>query len=129
MFEFLFKYPPTVFSKGTFVFLGEWPIWALTIALLAAAAVLGWTIWSRRNAIAPSMRGRRTVVVWLLESLLICLLLFLLWQPALSIATLRPQQNIVAVGVDDSASLAINDASGGGARQADAKRGLEFGVI
>ncbi len=106
MFEFLFKYPPTVFSKGTFVFLGEWPIWALTIALLAAAAVLGWTIWSRRNAIAPSMRGRRTVVVWLLESLLVCLLLFLLWQPALSIATLRPQQNIVAVVVDDSKSMA-----------------------
>jgi hypothetical protein len=105
MFEFLFKYPPTVFSKGTFVLLGQWPIWALTIALLAAAAGLGWTIWSRRKVIAPSMRGRRTVVVWLLESLLVCLLLFLLWQPALSIATLRPQQNIVAVVIDDSKSM------------------------
>jgi uncharacterized membrane protein len=37
--------------------------------------------------------------------LLVCLLLFLLWQPALSIATLRPQQNIVAVVIDDSKSM------------------------
>ncbi|HEY6389630.1 MAG TPA: glutamine amidotransferase [Bryobacteraceae bacterium] len=106
MFEFLFKYPPTVFSKGSFVLLGQWPVWALTMALVAAAAGLGWTIWSRRNVIAPSMRGARTAVVWLLETLLVCLLLFLLWQPALSIATLRPQQNIVAVVIDDSKSMA-----------------------
>jgi len=37
------------------------------------------------------MRGTRTAVVWLLETLLVCLLLFLLWQPASVIATLRPQ--------------------------------------
>ena len=32
-------------------------------------------------------------------------LLLMLWHPALSVATLRPQQNIVAVVVDDSASM------------------------
>ena len=106
MFEFFFKYPPTVFAKGTFVLLGQWPLWALIGTLLLAAGGLGWTIWRRRAAIAPSMRGRRTAVVWLLETLLLCLLLFLLWQPALSIATLRPQQNIVAVVIDDSKSMA-----------------------
>src|SRR5258708_23912918 len=127
MFEFLFKYPPTVFSKGTFVLLGQWPIWALAIGLLAAAAGLGWTIWSRRSAIAPSMRGRRTIVVWLLESLLVCLLLFLLWQPALSIATLRPQQNIVAVVIDDSKSMAtIED---GQSRKDQVLKTLNGGLI
>ena len=35
------------------------------------------------------------------------LILFLLWHPALSIATLRPQQNVVAVLVDDSRSMGI----------------------
>ena len=39
--------------------------------------------------------------------LLAALLLFLLWHPALSVATLQPQQNIVAVVVDDSSSMAI----------------------
>jgi uncharacterized membrane protein len=109
MFEFLFKYPPTVFAKGSFVLLGQWPVWTLAALLLIAAAGLGWVIWSRRRAIAPTMRGPRTAVVWILQSLLVCLLLFLLWQPALSIATLRPQQNIVALVIDDSKSMSTQE--------------------
>jgi len=109
MFEFLFKYPSTVFAKGSFVLLGQWPLWLLSALLVACAGGLGWVIWSRRTAIAPTMRGPRTAVVWILQSLLVCLLLFLLWQPALSIATLRPQQNIVAVVIDDSKSMATQE--------------------
>ena len=39
MFEFLFKYPASVFSKGTFVFAGGWPLWLLGIAILAGVAI------------------------------------------------------------------------------------------
>jgi uncharacterized membrane protein len=127
MFEFLFKYPPTVFSKGTFVLLGEWPRWALIACLLVAAGVLGWVIWNRRNRIAPTIRGPRTAVVWILQSLLVCLLLFLLWQPALSIATLRPQQNIVAVVIDDSKSMATQE--GGSSRKEQVVRTLNNGLL
>jgi uncharacterized membrane protein len=109
MFEFLFKYPRAVFSKGTFVLLGQWPLWLLISALLGAAVLLGFAIWNRRQAIAPSMRGPRTVAVWVLQTFLVCLLLFLLWQPAMSVATLRPQQNIVAVVIDDSKSMAAQE--------------------
>src|SRR5580704_6843578 len=109
MFEFLFKYPRTVFDKGSFVLLSQWPVWTLTALLLVAAAGLGWVIWSRRRVVAPTMRGPRSAVVWILQSLLVCLLLFLLWQPALSIATLRPQQNIVAVVIDDSKSMSTQE--------------------
>ncbi len=111
MFEFFFKYSPTVFSKGKFVLLGQWPAWLLVVLAVAAAGGLGYLIWSRRKAVAPSMRGPRTAVVWLLETLLVCLLLFLLWQPALSIATLRPQQNIVALVIDDSKSMSAKEGS------------------
>ena len=109
MFEFLFKYPSTVFAKGSFVLLGQWPLWSLSALLVACAGGLGWVIWTRRRAIAPTMRGPRTAVVWIFQSLLVCLLLFLLWQPALSIATLRPQQNIVAVVIDDSKSMSTQE--------------------
>ncbi|HEX6896048.1 MAG TPA: glutamine amidotransferase, partial [Bryobacteraceae bacterium] len=85
------------------------PVWALVLAIAAAAAGLGYIIWQRRRAVAPSIRGPRTIVVWLLQSALVCLLLFLLWQPALSISTLRPQQNIVAVVIDDSHSMSLQE--------------------
>ena len=38
MFEFLFKYPPAIFSKGKFVLLSPWPVWLLLLLLVAAAA-------------------------------------------------------------------------------------------
>lgn len=47
-----------------------------------------------------------------MQTALAALLLFLLWHPALSVATLKPQQNIVAVVVDDSASMATPDENG-----------------
>jgi uncharacterized membrane protein len=127
MFEFLFKYPPTVFAKGSFVLLSQWPVWTLAAFLLIAAAGLGWVIWSRRRAIAPTMRGPRTAVVWILQSLLVCLLLFLLWQPALSIATLRPQQNIVAVVIDDSKSMSTKEE--GQTREAQVLATLNGGLL
>ncbi len=127
MFEFLFKYPPTVFSKGTFVLLGDWPRWALIVALIAAAGVLGWVIWNRRSRIAPTVRGPRTAVVWILQSSLVCLLLFLLWQPALSIATLRPQQNIVAVVIDDSKSMSTQE--NGSSRKEQVVKALNNGLL
>ena len=33
MFEFLFKYPATVFSRGQFVLLAPWPVWLLVVAV------------------------------------------------------------------------------------------------
>jgi hypothetical protein len=58
---------------------------------------------------------------------MLALILFLLWHPALSVATLRPQQNVVAVLVDDSRSMGITDA--GGTREAAAKRVLDSGLL
>src|SRR5450631_1550851 len=122
MFELLFKYPASIFHKGQFVFLTPWPVWALAIAILAAAGALFWHV--RRNH--GMLSGARPLAIWLLESGLIALVLFLLWHPALSIATLRPQQNVVAVLVDDSRSMSIRDSSGtrGAAAQAALNGGL-----
>ena len=47
MFEFLFKYPRTVFRKGEFVFASGWPGWLLLLVILAAAGGLVWHL--RRN--------------------------------------------------------------------------------
>src|ERR1700732_4043302 len=101
MFEFLFKYPATVFSRGQFVFLAPWPVWILAVAVLMAGGALAWHVSRHRGLLS----GVRPVVVWVLETALVALVLFLIWHPAISIATLRPQQNVVAVLVDDSRSM------------------------
>src|SRR4051812_24302856 len=123
MFELLFKYPASIFHKGQFVFLTPWPVWLLIIASLFAAGALFWHVRRQRGLLT----GLRPVAIWVLESCLVALLLFLLWHPALSVATLRPQQNVVAVLVDDSRSMALNDA--GGTRSAAAKSVLDSGLL
>jgi hypothetical protein len=45
MFEFLFKYPASVFAKGKIVLLGGFPVWLLVAAILVASAALGFAIW------------------------------------------------------------------------------------
>src|ERR1700751_5062625 len=108
MFEFLFKYPASIFHKGHFVLLTPWPLWMLGAGILVAAAALFWNV--RRNH--GMLSGLRPMGFWLLETGLLALILFLLWHPALSVATLRTQQNVVAVLVDDSHSMSISDANG-----------------
>ena len=41
MFQFLFKYPSPVFTKGRFVLLSTWPKWLLPVLIVAFAAGLG----------------------------------------------------------------------------------------
>src|ERR1700686_229952 len=121
MFEFFLKYPRSVYTRGQFSLLGAWPKWMLVLLILAAAAGLAWLIRSRLSQAAPVMRGWRVWVIWGLQTLLAALLLVLLWHPAITLAELKPQQNIIAVLVDDSRSMAISgDGADGLSRQAQA---------
>ena len=63
-----------------------------------------------------------------MQSALIALVLLLLWQPAMLIAELSSQQNIIAVVVDDSRSMSIAD-SAGKTREAAAIAALEGGLL
>lgn len=92
--------------------LGSWPLWVLAALIVSAALGLGWLLWRRRSRQPGSLRLGRAAVLWLLETALAALLLVLLWQPAMSVSTLKPQQNVVAVVVDDSTSMAVADANG-----------------
>ncbi len=127
MFEFFLKYPRSVYARGQFAFLGAWPKWMLVLLILAAAVGLAWLIRSRLSQAAPVMRGWRAWVIWSLQTLLAALLLVLLWQPAITVAELKPQQNIIAVLVDDSRSMAISE--DGSTRQAQAVQALQNGVL
>ncbi|HVV45693.1 MAG TPA: hypothetical protein VHC72_10815, partial [Bryobacteraceae bacterium] len=96
MFEFLFKYPPAVFSKGKFLLLSGWPVWLLLLLIVLAGAGLFWNLRQRQGLLTNS----RKLLIWLAQTALIALVLFMLWHPAISVARLRPQENVVAVLVD-----------------------------
>src|SRR5579864_2737578 len=127
MFEFFLKYPRSVYARGQFALLAAWPKWALILLIVAAAAALAWLIRSRLTQAAPVMRGWRAWVIWGLQTLLAALVLVLLWQPAITVAELKPHQNIIAVLVDDSRSMAISE--DGLTRQAQAVKALQSGVL
>ena len=112
MFQLLFKYPGAVFTKGRFVLLSPWPAWLLPVLIVAAAGGVAMLIRSRLRHAAPNLTGWRAIVIWGMQSALIALILFLLWQPAILISELNSQQNIIAIVVDDSRSMAIADSNG-----------------
>src|SRR5580692_3143848 len=128
MFQFLFKYPIPVFTKGRFVLLGGWPAWVLVVFILIAAGGLALLIRWRLRSAGRELRSRCGWLIWGLQSALVALVLVLLWQPAMLVSELNSQQNIIAVVVDDSRSMRIAD-SNGKTREDAAIAALENNVL
>jgi len=127
MFQFLFKYPSPVFTKGRFALLSAWPAWLLPVFILICAGGLALLIrWRLRHSEAK-VSGGRAGVVWGMQSTLVALILLLLWQPAMIVGELSSRQNIIAVVIDGSRSMGIAD-SDGKTREAAAIAALNGGV-
>jgi uncharacterized membrane protein len=128
MFQFLFKYPIPVFTKGRFVLLGAWPAWLLPVLILVSAGGLAALLRWRMRYSEAKLQASRAGAVWSMQSALVALLLLLLWQPAMIVGELSSRQNIIAVVVDGSRSMSIAD-SNGKTREAAAIAALDGGVL
>ncbi len=128
MFQLLFRYPSPVFSKGRFVLLGSWPAWLLPALIVIISGGLAFLIRRNLRNAAPNLRNWRAWAIWGMQSALIALILTLLWQPAMVVSELSSQQNIIAIVIDDSRSMAIAD-SEGKTREAAAVNALENGIL
>ncbi|HYK36546.1 hypothetical protein [Alloacidobacterium sp.] len=128
MFQLFFKYPSPVFAKGRLVLLATWPAWLLPVLIIGFACGLALLVRLRMRDAAPKLQSWRAWVVWGLQSTLVALILLLLWQPAITISALNSQQNIIAVVVDDSRSMAIPD-SNGKTRESAALAALQGGIL
>jgi uncharacterized membrane protein len=127
LFQFLFNYPSTLFAQGRIVLLAPLPAWTLWLLVVAVAAGLAALIWWRVPKPASRTSRWRAGVIWALQSLLLAVLLWMLWQPALTVTELRPQQNVVALLIDDSRSMGLIE--DGASREAQARGVLEGGVL
>jgi len=121
VFEFLFKYRPVLYSKGTFAFRPQWP-WYVTVLLAAGAILVAYFLYRRTAGALPKYSG------FLLSSFRAFALLFLLLiflQPVLILRSAIPQQSFLAVAYDTSKSMEIQDGSEGKSRLETAKSLLQ----
>ncbi|MCS7023542.1 MAG: hypothetical protein NZV14_01990 [Bryobacteraceae bacterium] len=127
MFDFFFKYPASVFAKGQFVLLASWPLWWMAALMVVGGLLLAWAVWRQRKRVAGRARGLRLAALWALQAAMLALLLLMLWQPALSVSTLKPQQNIIAVVLDDSKSMSLVE--NGSSRKQKVLEALNQGLL
>jgi len=105
LFELLFKYRPLLFEQGELSLAASWPVWLLVVGGLAVALPVILSYAGPRGEAGPleraALAGIRLAIVALL---VLCLL-----QPTLTLTSVVPQRNFVAVLVDDSRSMTVAD--------------------
>lgn len=108
VFELLFKYRPNVFAQGDVAFESAWPLSLLSLAVLlavggAAAAVATYRVVRTKDA------WRDRLVLAGLRLAAVAVILACLLRPVLVLKAAVPQQNFLAVLLDDSRSMQIAD--------------------
>lgn len=105
IFEFLFKYPLTVFERGSFAF--STPSSGLLIALLVILAGF-LSLFTIRWA-GTFSRRRERIYLLVLRSAALLLLLFCALQPVLVVSIAVPQENFIGILIDDTLSMQLTD--------------------
>src|SRR5450432_404071 len=108
IFQFLFKYRPTEFAKGSFAFGAPFSV---VILLLAGAAIGVPALFSYIGVRGKSTRRDRWVLGGLRAAALVVLVVCL-FRPMLLLSAAVPQRNYVGVLIDDSRSMRVADRDG-----------------
>ena len=103
MFDWLFNYPKTDFDAGAVTFASSLSSWLLVALILLAAVVLGFSMWRRRDQLSAA----KLWTIGLLQLAVAGILLTLIWQPTLRVATISAGENTVATLLDSSASMQV----------------------
>jgi uncharacterized membrane protein len=112
-FTFLFKYRPLLFEQGSVQWQPPLPVVVLGLLLAGAVGLIAWTY---RRPLAKARLADR-VALTAVRTLALVVLLLCLLRPTLVVSSVVPQQNYLAVLVDDSRSMRIAD-EGEGTRAA-----------
>jgi hypothetical protein len=124
MFEFFLGHSIWAFRNGEFVFARGWPLWLMGLAAtLGLVAIVGTLLWRRQLGLW------RAAVVALLQFAFLTVLLLLLWRPVLNVERIRERENVVAVLVDNSASMNVTTAAATPSWRQQATRALQAGTL
>ena len=105
LFRFLFEYRPVIFQQGEFRLSPS--AGSYVAAVLAVAAVLLAVVTYR--GLKGRGRVRDRIVLTVLRIATLSVMLFCLFRPILVVKAAVPQQNFLAVLIDDSRSMQITD--------------------
>jgi uncharacterized membrane protein len=101
VFELLFTHPLWAYRTGTFAFASGWPLWMLFAVISCAVALIALSLWRQR-----ALGWRVLLPIGVLQALFVALLALLLWRPVLNVERVRDRENVLAVMLDASASMA-----------------------
>jgi len=110
--EWLFKYRPILYERGTIDFHPLWPSWITVILIIAAL----WGSYLLYRRLTASLAGFWRYGLTALRASAFLLILFIFMQPVLQIHSVVPQQNFVAIAYDFSKSMEIKDGDDGQSR-------------
>lgn len=104
MFELLFNHPRWAYRTGTFAFASGWPVWLLFVLVAIGAIIIGLTLLRRRF-----VGGAKLAALFAVQATLLALVLCLIWRPVLHVERVRDRENVLAVAIDASASMAYGE--------------------
>jgi hypothetical protein len=96
---------PARWRTGTLAFASLWPRWLLIACITVAALAIVVSLQRRRSLGMAKLAALAT-----LQIAFVALLLCLLWRPILNVERVRDRENVLAVALDASASMAYEDA-------------------
>jgi len=108
IFRLLFNYRPVVFQTGEFRFVPSTGSYVAAVVVAIAAAI---TVVTYRRARTQSDAWHR-LVLSAIRIATLAVVLFCLFRPVLVVKAAVPQQNFLAVLLDDSRSMQIADVNG-----------------
>ena len=106
--EFLLKFRPAAFARGSIAFDPVVPVWVVVALALPACVLAAWSV--IRSGTGLSSGGK--VLLGSLRIGVVGLLAWCLCRPVLVVAEAQAQRNVVAVLVDDSRSMRVPDVAG-----------------
>ena len=122
MFEFLFKYSPWAYRAGELSFASSWPLWLLITLAIGGAVLIGASLIRQRRLSIP-----RRIAIGVLQAAMLAVILVMLWRPVLLVERVKDRENVVAVVMDASASMAHGE--GAESRLQQAVKALDSGPL
>jgi len=122
MFELLFTHPPWAYRTGKLAFASGWPVWILIALSIVGAALIVVALLRRKT-----IEAGKLVLLGSLQTALLVLILCMVWRPVLNVERVRDRENVLAVAIDASASMAYGE--GGQSRLQEAVAALQANAL